>query len=209
MDADEGLWARAQAGDAHAYGVLFERHLRAVHNFCFRRTADAALAEDLTSAVFAEVWESRGRTTLSQPSLLPWLLGVAHNLLRNHWRTARRQRAALQRLAPIQDTPDHAESVAERVDAEQRMRAVRAAIERLPRREQDVIELCVWAALSPTDAAVVLGVPVGTVNSRLHRGRARLESLMREAVPGHGHEHGRNTHVFLPEKTVTEACDGH
>ena len=82
MDADEELWARAQVGDAAAFGVLYERHVRAVYNFCFRRTANAAQAEDLTSAVFAEVWEIRGRTRLSQPSLLPWLLGVAHNLLR-------------------------------------------------------------------------------------------------------------------------------
>ena len=57
---DTELLARAECGEADAFGVLFERHGPAVLQFCFRRTADAALAEDLTSIVFLEAWRKRG-----------------------------------------------------------------------------------------------------------------------------------------------------
>jgi len=198
---DQELWDRARAGDAAAFGALYERHARAVHEFCFWRTSDAALAEDLCAAVFVEVWAARGRTALSQPSLRPWLFGVAHNLVRNQWRSARRRRAALDRLPPLRDAPDHAETVAERVDAERRMRAVRAAVDRLPRRERDVLELCGWAGLTPAEAAVALKVPVGTVHSRLHRARARLAELSTEATRGSGHGPGEHIH---PDLSATE-----
>jgi DNA-directed RNA polymerase specialized sigma24 family protein len=58
--SDRELWARAVAGDADAFGSLFERHARAVYNFAFRRTASWALAEDLTSEVFLLAWRRRG-----------------------------------------------------------------------------------------------------------------------------------------------------
>jgi DNA-directed RNA polymerase specialized sigma24 family protein len=61
MDNDKELWDRVRAGDAAAFGALYERHGRAVYQFCFRRTSDAALAEDLSAAVFVEVWSARSR----------------------------------------------------------------------------------------------------------------------------------------------------
>lgn len=97
---DQTLWARAQAGDAAAFGALYQRHARAVYQFCFWRTADAGLAEDLSAAVFLEAWRRHGRTYLTQPSVLPWLLGVAVNLLRNQRRTARRQKGCPGAAAP-------------------------------------------------------------------------------------------------------------
>jgi RNA polymerase sigma-70 factor (ECF subfamily) len=204
-DNDQVLWDRARAGDATAFGALYERHARAVYSFCFWRTSDRALAEDLSAAVFLEVWVARGRTTLTQPSLLPWLLGVAHNLVRNQWRSTRRLRAALARLPPLLDAPDHSDDVAERVDVERGMRAVRAACERLPRREREIVELCVWMELSPTEAATVLRIPVGTVHSRLHRAKARLRESIREAPHAGGHGPGDSTELSRP---ALEVLDG-
>jgi RNA polymerase sigma factor (sigma-70 family) len=71
-----------------------------------------------------------------------------------------------------------------RLDDERRMRGVLKSLGRLPGREQDVLALCAWADLSYEEAAVALGVPVGTVRSRLSRARARL----RELNPETGHE---------------------
>ncbi len=187
---DSDLWSRVRDGDASAFAVLYERHMPTVYRFCFWRTGNAALAEDLSAAVFLEAWAQRARVDPAGGSLLPWLLGVAHNLVRNQWRSARRRRAALSRLPPLPEVPDPAEDVAARLDAERRMRAVRAALDRLPAREREVVEMCAWAGLSPTEAAVALRVPVGTVHSRLHRARARLDRYMREAVPATGHEPG-------------------
>jgi RNA polymerase sigma factor (sigma-70 family) len=115
---------------------------------------------------------------LTQPSVLPWLLGVAVNLPRNQRRAARRRRATLDRLPPLPPQPDPADEVAARVDAERAMRAVRRAVDRLPRREQEVLGLCVWAGLDQRQAAQLLGIAPRTVGSRLSRARTRLRRAL-------------------------------
>ncbi|ROO91066.1 RNA polymerase sigma-70 factor (ECF subfamily) [Actinocorallia herbida] len=185
---DAGLWEEARGGRAEAFGVLFDRHHRAVYNYCFRRTADWAVAEDLTSVVFLETWRRRASVRLERDSLLPWLYGVATNVVRNHRRSLRRHREALGRL-PHMPVEDESADVAGRIDDQRRMRAVLDGIAALPRRYQDVLVLCVWEELSYAEAAAALGVPVGTVRSRLSRARERL----REPVPRPGHRTGETT----------------
>jgi len=180
---DDDLWRRAVDGEPDAFGALFERHARAVYNHLFRRTADWALAEDLTSVVFLEAWRRRADVRLERELALPWLLGVATNVLRNRRRLQRRHRAALARL-PREHAHDFADDANGRLDDVRQMQTVLRAIAKLPRREQDVLALCAWAELSYAEAAVALGVPVGTVRSRLSRARARI----RELSPAHEHE---------------------
>jgi RNA polymerase sigma-70 factor (ECF subfamily) len=177
---DAELWRLAARGDASAFGVLFERHSRAVYNFCFRRTGDWTVAEDLTSVVFLEAWRRRGEVRLKDGRALPWLLGVAVNVLRNRRRSERRHRAALERL-PIQRAVDFADDADGRLDDELRMRATLRTIAKLPRREQEVLALCVWPGLSYEDAALALNLPVGTVRSRLSRARVRVRELMSDS----------------------------
>lgn len=174
--ADGELWDRVREGDPDAFVVLFRRHSQAIYNFCFRRTADWALAEDLTSAVFLEAWHRREEVRIHQGRVLPWLYGVATNVVRNSRRGLRRREAALARLTPA-EMPDFAEELAERLDAVRRMRRILGLVERLPRRHQDALALCDWQGLTYEEAAVALGVPVGTVRSRLSRARARLREL--------------------------------
>jgi RNA polymerase sigma-70 factor (ECF subfamily) len=170
--SDIELW-----DDPTSFGVLFERHARSVYNHCFRRTASWADAEELMSAVFVEAWRRRRDVRPINGSALPWLLGVANNLLRNHQRSLRRHRAALSRLPTPGHQPDPADDVAGRLADEQAMRRVLADVERLPPRHQEVLALCAWAELTYQEAAEVLDVPVGTVRSRLARARARLVEL--------------------------------
>jgi RNA polymerase sigma factor (sigma-70 family) len=180
---DAELWRRAVEGEPDAFGVLFERHARSVYNYLFRRTADWTAAEDLTSIVFLEAWRRRRDVHLQREHALPWLLGVATNVLRNRRRSQWRHRAALERL-PRERGEDFADEAHARLDDERRMRVVLRSVARLPKREQDVIALCVWADLSYEEASLALGVPIGTVRSRLSRARGRLREL---AGPG-GHE---------------------
>jgi RNA polymerase sigma factor (sigma-70 family) len=171
METDRQLLRQA---DPAAFGTLFERHGRAIYNYCFRRTADWAAAEDLTSVVFLEAWRKRKDVRIHGDSLLPWLYGVAANVLRNRNRTVRRYRAALERMPPEHEV-DFAEDAAARVDDERRMRDVLESFRLLPKRDQEVLALCVWSSLSYEEAAVALDLPVGTVRSRLSRARRRLD----------------------------------
>jgi RNA polymerase sigma-70 factor (ECF subfamily) len=179
---DAVLWGLAADGDAGAFGRLYERHARTVYNYCFRRTGDWAAAEDLTAIVFLEAWRRRGQVRLQRDDAIPWLLGVATNVLRNARRSQRRYRAALARM-PRERAEDFAPDADRRLDDERRMRAALRALRRLPRGDQDVLALCVWEELTYEDAALALGIPVGTVRSRLSRARARLREL--SAAPGH------------------------
>ncbi len=174
--SDSELWQRAVAGEPSAFGELFERHSRAIYMFAFRRTADWTLAEDLTSVVFLEAWRRRGDVRLAHESALPWLFGIATNVLRNARRSLRRHRAALDRLA-VDDEPDFADDLAERLDDRRQMREILLSYAKLPRREQEVVALCRWSGLSYEEAAVALELPIGTVRSRLARARRRLGEL--------------------------------
>jgi RNA polymerase sigma factor (sigma-70 family) len=178
---DSELWARAADGDADAFGDLYERHAKAIYNHCFRRTASWSLAEDLTSAVFLQAWRHRSDVRFVDGSALPWLLGVATNLARNQQRALRRYQAALGRLPPPSSEGDFVDDLAGRVDDERAVRRILGLVDRLPRREQEVLALCAWDGLSYAGAAVALGVPVGTVRSRLSRARRRLERFLGES----------------------------
>jgi RNA polymerase sigma-70 factor (ECF subfamily) len=183
---DRELWTAAVDGDAEAFGALFERHSRAVYNFAFRSTANWATAEDAASEVFLTAWRRRSEVvfTTESGSVLPWLLGVASNQLRNRRRSGRRASAALGRLNAREVQPDHSDETVGRIADEAQMAEVQAVVEQLPQHERDVLALCAWAGLDYEEAAIALAVPVGTVRSRLSRARAHL----RELVEVDGHE---------------------
>jgi RNA polymerase sigma-70 factor (ECF subfamily) len=182
--ADDGeLWRRAVNGEPECFGALFHRHAETVRAFCARRTGELDAADDLVSIVFLEAWRRRDDVELVDGNALPWLYGVARRTIQHRWRTAVRHRRALARLPPPAAVTDHAEEVAARIDDERHLAQLRQTLARLRPAERDVLVLCVWQELSYADAAVALGVPVGTVRSRLSRARARLDALTGEYDP--------------------------
>jgi RNA polymerase sigma factor (sigma-70 family) len=180
--SDASLWARSRAGDPDAFGLLFERHARAVNNYCFRRIGKRATAQDLLSIVFLEAWRRRDKE-LPADKVLPWLYGIATNVVRHQRRSERRFAAALSRLPEAGADPDFADDSAEFLDLERQAQKALGLLQTLPRREQDVFVLCVGMELSYEDAALALDLPVGTVRSRLSRARARLREL--DSASGH------------------------
>lgn len=179
--SDARLWARACAGDHSAFGDLFVRHVNRVHTYCFRRTGSWTLAEDATSQTFMEAWRRRSSIAVID-SLLPWLFATANNVCRNSERSRRRTANLLARTPQPADVGDHAEDVAARVDDERQMQRVLSALRTLKRADQDVVAMCDWEGLSYDEAAAALGIPIGTVRSRLSRARARLKLLLAEGV---------------------------
>jgi RNA polymerase sigma factor (sigma-70 family) len=172
--SDNELWKRAAGGDVEAFGDLFSRHAPAVRAFCLRRTADPAAADDLTSIVFLEAWRRRADVQIERDAMRAWLLGVAVNSLRGHLRSRRRHAAALTRLRVERPEADEIDRAAERLDAATRLRAARDALAGLRRQERDVLTLVAWGELDYEGVALALGIPVGTVRSRLSRARRRL-----------------------------------
>jgi RNA polymerase sigma factor (sigma-70 family) len=176
--SDQDLWSHAaNEGAGEAFGELFERHADRVYAHCFSRTGSWSTAEDLTSVVFLEAWRRRNEVRFSGDSALPWLLGVANNATRNAQRSLRRHNLLLAKLPPPGEEADIAADAATRVDQERLAQHLLCAMGRLRQAEQEVLALCDWAGLSYAEAAVAMGVPEGTVRSRLFRARQHLRDL--------------------------------
>jgi len=176
-DPTPQLRARARAGDADAFGTVFDACAKSVYNHAFRLTGDWSAAEEVMAMTFLEAWRGRDKIAPDGGSLRPWLLGIATNLARGQRRAAWRHRAALARLAVADELPDFAEDVSGRLDDAAKIKALHQALAGLPRHDLEVLALCVWSGLGYAEAAEALNVPVGTVRSRLSRARARLARL--------------------------------
>jgi RNA polymerase sigma-70 factor, ECF subfamily len=156
--------------DPHAFGELFERHFDAIFRFLARRVGSDA-AQELASDVFLVAFRSRSRFDLRRESALPWLYGIATNLLRNRLRADRRRDEAERGLAVLvsrlpREDPDLA-LVRLRQD-------LRTALSRLSERDREVLLLTAWERLSYAAISEALDLPIGTVKSRLHRARQAL-----------------------------------
>ncbi|MER8010201.1 RNA polymerase sigma factor [Streptomyces sp. NPDC094149] len=172
---------RVRNGDPDAFAELFDEYARAVYNHAFRLTADWSAAEDVMSATFMEAWRRRASVEAEGGSLRPWLLGIATNVARSQCRSNRRYRnaasAAAAANAAEEQVQDHAEEAVGRLDDRRRIAATVAALSLLKRPEREVLTLCLCEGMEYAEAARVLGIPVGTVRSRLSRARARLRRL--------------------------------
>jgi RNA polymerase sigma factor (sigma-70 family) len=172
---------RVRTGDPDAFAGLFDAYARAVYNHAFRLTADWSAAEDVMSATFMEAWRRRTQVESAGGSLRPWLLGIATNVARSQYRSNRRYRNAAEAAAAAgaaeEQVEDHAEATAARLDDRRRIAATLTALSLLKRPEREVLTLCLWEGMEYVEAARALGIPVGTVRSRLSRARGKLRKL--------------------------------
>jgi RNA polymerase sigma factor (sigma-70 family) len=187
-ETDEDLWRECIAGNADAFGVLFDRHADAVFRYCLSRCGSWHDAEELVSITFLEAWRKRNRLKPEKDTLLPWLLGVATNANRNRARGSRRHAEFLARLPhsdPRHGQPeaDHAESVASRLDAERSVRELLNTTAGLNDGERDVVVLCLMNGIGQEEAAKTLGIRIGTVKSRLHGARTKLAAMNQTLEP--------------------------
>lgn len=188
--SDAELWARSRANDPDAFGALFQRHAKLIFNYCFRRIGNRETAREMLQVVFLEAWRRRDKE-LPPDKVLPWLYGIATNVVRNQRRSERRFAAALSRLPSADVEPDLADRAVERLDYERRAEKAIDLLHQLPKGQQDVFVLCVGMGLSYEDAAFALDIPIGTVRSRLSSARARLGELDSAS----GHEQGESANA--------------
>jgi RNA polymerase sigma factor (sigma-70 family) len=167
----------ASLDDPGRFGELFDRHATVVFRYLVRRVGVEG-AETLLADVFRIGFEKRSSFDCSRENARPWLYGIATNLIAHHRRSeARRIHATARLLAhhPVSDDPT--ERVADRVDAADLWPRVAGAVAGLPHGERDALLLYAWEELSYDEIAVALGVPIGTVRSRINRARQHLREL--------------------------------
>ena len=169
MTSDEELLEAALRGDEAAFTVVYQRRQGAVYRFALHMSGDAAVSEDVTQEVFMALLESGGRFDPARGALLSFLYGIARNLLRRRLEKKRPEdsEALAQELAADDDVLDD-------LTRRESIEAVRSAVLSLPAPYREAVVLCDLENASYEDAAAALECPVGTVRSRLSRGRAML-----------------------------------
>ncbi len=175
MNDDLQLVVRIRERDDVAFRTLFDRYYPRIFAFVVRRLSDGALAEEVTSDVFFEVWRSadgfRGDSKVST-----WLFGIAtYKCLEADRNRRRRKRSS---VIPTQDEILHAApdefDTAGAIEARSELRAVRGQIEELPDGQRAVAVLALFDGRSTEEIAQELGISTGTVKSRLSRARREL-----------------------------------
>jgi RNA polymerase sigma-70 factor (ECF subfamily) len=180
---DTELVERALGGEREAFEALYHRYQAIVYRFARVMTGSPSVAEDVTQEVFIALMRDLARYKPQRAGLSTYLYGVAHNVTRARLR--REQRFVNLDEMPVAPSEragsdDPSAALARSED----LLRLRKAIVSLPSRYRAVVILCDLQGLSYADAAAVINAPVGTVRSRLHRGR----SLLVERLQCHGRE---------------------
>ena len=179
LPPDDALIVRIAGGDREAFALLYRQYRLDVYRFAVHMCGSPAAAEDVVQEVFVAVITGAARYHPGQSGVLPWLLGIA----RNHVRRFRSRRAVVP--LPDEETRAGQALAVERDPLIELIRqghdaALRRALLALPARYREAIVLCDLHELSYEAAARAIGCALGTVRSRLHRGRARLARSLSE-----------------------------
>lgn len=177
---DAALLAETAAGDADAFAAFYRRHLGLVSAFCLRATGDREAAADLVGEVFATALSACRRYRAQYETAGPWLIGIAHNKLRESERRAVVQNAIRCRLRirPLEFDEDDLERVEALAASAQS--AVLAAVEELPPAERDAIRARILDERDYRELARELRCSESVVRQRVSRGLARIRAQVSE-----------------------------
>jgi RNA polymerase sigma-70 factor, ECF subfamily len=180
---DPELVRRACSGERDAFEAIYSRHQAIVYRFARSMTGSSAMADDVTQEVFVFLMQNLGRYQPQRASLSTYLYGIARNLTRARLRPERRF-VDLEEIATRASEPAAPHDPLIAAMRSQDVARVRKAILDVPSRYREVVILCDLHGLSYAEAAHVIEIPVGTVRSRLNRGRASLIERLRDKVHG-------------------------
>lgn len=183
LPGDGELLFRLSRGDEPAYRLLHDRHQGAVFRVALVLMRTTWDAEEVAATAFFELWRKRAKVRVVDDSVLPWLLATTSFAAKNSIRSRRRYHRLLSRIPRDSDVPDHADEVAHAMDTLKISQQIREALLELNHKDAGVVVLCIVHELPTAEAAVVLGIPEGTVKSRLSRVKARLRGSLQRFAP--------------------------
>ena len=169
---DSELLVRVADRDREAFDVLYHRYIRSVFGLALQRLRDRDRAEDAAQEMFAAVWRSAGSYRPERGPAAPWLYAIARNAVVDRLRS----RSELP-VEPPDMTSDEP-GPAERAESAFVSWRVHRALETLPEREREVVELAYWSGLSQSEVASFLDIPLGTVKTRTRSALAHLADVL-------------------------------
>ncbi len=164
--------ARAQSGDKAAYGQLVQRYRRLVVSVVYHQGLDLTEAEDVAQETFVKAWLALPRYRESLGTLRAWLCRIAINTARDAHRRKRPEQELDEYMTDGDNNP------AEQAERKAEAMAVRRALDQLPAASRAALVLREYEGLAYAEIATALGIPIGTVMSRLSFARSRLRELL-------------------------------
>ena len=181
--SDEAILALVSRGDEAALGVLYDRFGKAAHRLAWRIVRDERLAEDAVQDAFLAVWRTAASFRPDRAKASTWILTLVHRRAVDLVRREERRRAD-----PLDDAFDPAgdgRTDDEAATREERRR-VQAALAQLAPDQREALELAYYGGLSQSEIAERLGVPLGTIKSRMFSGLSKLRDLLGDGVAAPG-----------------------
>ena len=169
---DAELLGRIGERDRAAFEVLYHRYLRSIFGLALRRLGDRGRAEDAVQEAFAAIWRSASSYRPERGAAAGWLYAVARNAIVDRFRA---------QGDPVTEVPELVSAEAgplERAESSFVSWRVHRALEELPKREREVLELAYWSEMSQSEVAEYLHLPLGTVKTRTRSALARLSTLL-------------------------------
>ncbi|MDF5751170.1 RNA polymerase sigma factor [Spongiactinospora sp. TRM90649] len=176
-ELDDAELIRRSAGDPEQFAALFDRYARHIHRYAARRIG-AQAADDIVAETFLTAFRRRSSYDTAFPMARPWLYGIATTLVARHRRQEERMLRALSRTGHDPLPEPEADAVLSRVAALDKERELAAALAGMARGDRDVLLLVAWEDFSYEEVARALGIPLGTVRSRLHRARRKARAVL-------------------------------
>jgi RNA polymerase sigma-70 factor, ECF subfamily len=169
---DAELLVRVADRDRIAFEEIYSRYVRPVYGLALRRLRDRQRAEDAVQETFTAVWRSAASYKPERGPAAPWLYAIARNAIVDRLRA---------RIEPVSEAPDIASTEpgpADRAEASYVSWRVHRALEVLPDKEREVVELAYWSGMSQSEVAEYLHIPLGTVKTRTRSALARLADAL-------------------------------
>jgi len=182
VDQDLELLQRCLAGENSAWEGLLKVYTRKIYSFCYRFTGRAEEAEDLTQEVFIKIFQTLRSFDAAQGSFSTWLHRVARNHLVDHYRRTKRDRmteSIEDDLGSLEEKPSPGAGPTAHVEARERKEQLQRALDRLSPDLREAVVLRDLHDLDYLEISQVLGVPQGTVKSRINRGRLELARVLK------------------------------
>jgi RNA polymerase sigma-70 factor, ECF subfamily len=185
---DQELLAATAAGDGEAFAVFWRRYTTIVMAYGIHRCATSEDVADLVADTFLAAFGAAGRYRAETATAAPWLLGIAARAASNQRRGLARRLRVSRRAAgePPRFTGEEYEAVEAAIDAARQAPHVQAALRTISARDRKVLELVAYAQLSPSEAALALGISPNAARLRLARARKRLRERLQPIDPGAG-----------------------
>jgi RNA polymerase sigma-70 factor (ECF subfamily) len=170
--SDADLLVRIADRDRDAFDLLYQRYIRSMFGLALRRLRDRQRAEDAVQETFAAVWRSAASYRPERGPAAPWLYAIARNAIVDRFRTQ------IDTIGEVPEIVSADPGPADAAEASFVSYRVHRALEALPPREREVVELAYWSGLSQSEVAEYLHIPLGTVKTRTRSALARLADVL-------------------------------